>query len=269
MALTLFLNDMPGGDEAETSGSLSHIGEKSVNVRGLPEKLAVPEFGPLIERRRLVDLCRRSADRHAATIICGRSGTGKSALAASFLAGREKVAWYTVDSGDIDFSVFARYFAAALQGVAAHEIASTLNGELQQAEIADFLVNCFASLPRERRLGLTIVLDDFHHVFDAEWFPEFFNLLVFSLPAESHLMLLCRSRPPVPLWRLRSKQVANVIDEQSLAVDRGEAIELCSKFGVSGAQAAAIARSSFGRIEKIVRASQALKLKKGTASRRK
>ena len=267
MALTLFLHDMRGADEAEPNVDLTHLSRKSDNVRPLPEKLAVPEFEALIERRRLVDLCRRSAERHAATIICGRSGTGKSALAAAYLAGQEKIAWYTVDSGDNDFNVFARYFAAAVGGLPLPEIASTGEGEPKQANIADVLVNVFASISRERRRGLTVVLDDLHHVFDADWFPEFFNLLVYSIPAESHLMMLCRSRPPVPLWRLRSKQVVNLIDEQALAVDRAEAIELCSKLGIAGVKAAAIAKDSLSRIEKIVQAAEALRPPKAIVRR--
>jgi ATP/maltotriose-dependent transcriptional regulator MalT len=61
-----------------------------------------------------------------------------------------------------------------------------------------------------------IVLDDIHHLFDAHWFGDFFNLLLYSLPAGSHLLMLCRSRPPGPVWRLRSKQMLDVLDERSL-----------------------------------------------------
>jgi ATP/maltotriose-dependent transcriptional regulator MalT len=97
-----------------------------------------------------------------------------------------------------------------------------------------------------------IVLDDLHHIFDAEWFGEFFKLLLYSLPMNAHVLLLCRSKPPSPLWRLRSKQVLNVIDEDQLAFTTDETAQLFQAYGCRevGPEAARI--ESFGRAARLV-----------------
>ena len=75
--------------------------------------------------------------------------------------------------------------------------------------LSKYLTNC---LPMGAHRGL-LVLDNVHHLFDAGWFPEFFRQMIISLGPETRLLMLCRSRPSAPLWRLRSKQMLNVIDE--------------------------------------------------------
>jgi ATP/maltotriose-dependent transcriptional regulator MalT len=66
------------------------------------------------------------------------------------------------------------------------------------------------------------------------------------------LLLLCRSKPPNPLWRLRSKQQLDVIDEKTLAFDRNETILLLKQVGHSQAEAARIHAETFGRVSKLL-----------------
>ena len=98
-----------------------------------------------------------------------------------------------------------------------------------------------------------IVLDDIHHLFDAHWFGDFFNLLLYSLPAGSHLLMLCRSRPPGPVWRLRSKQMLNVLDEKVIAFDLEETRVLFERLGLPASDAERAHRDSFGRVAKLIR----------------
>jgi ATP/maltotriose-dependent transcriptional regulator MalT len=58
--------------------------------------------------------------------------------------------------------------------------------------------------------------------------------------------MLSRSKPPTPIWRLRSKQVLNVIDEKLLAFSLAEAQEFFAFHGVSQADVAAALAESFG-----------------------
>src|SRR5919206_500560 len=53
------------------------------------------------------------------------------------------------------------------------------------------------------------------------------------LPREVHVMLLGRSLPPTPLWRMRSKQTLCVIDEAALAFTLSEARRLYASYGLS------------------------------------
>src|SRR5688500_18802317 len=64
------------------------------------EKLRVPVCDTLIERPRMMSLVKRSQAQFPATLISGRAGTGKSALAAAFAAQNSKVCWYSVGSTD-------------------------------------------------------------------------------------------------------------------------------------------------------------------------
>jgi ATP/maltotriose-dependent transcriptional regulator MalT len=97
-----------------------------------------------------------------------------------------------------------------------------------------------------------LVLDGIHHLFDAEWFGAFFNILQPSLSETADLLLLCRSKPPYPLWRLRSKQQLDVIDEKTLAFDRDETILLLKQIGRPQAEAVRIHAETFGRVSKLL-----------------
>jgi|KBSSwiStaDraftv2_1062776.scaffolds.fasta_scaffold53944_2 LuxR family maltose regulon positive regulatory protein len=226
-------------------------------VHVLREKLRIPRQRGLIKRRRLVELLRRSTTQFPATLISGRAGTGKSTIAAEFARMQDRVAWYSVESSDIDWNVFAHYFATSVLSSAKTRVSvqDVLPDEIHvsQSAIATFLINLFAEAETELvHAPFLIVLDDIHHLFDAEWFGEFFTLLLSSLPDNTHVILLCRSKPPNPLWRLRSKQQLNVIDEKLLAFDLAETVELVRRAGIRRSEAERAHSATFGRISKLL-----------------
>jgi len=63
--------------------------------------------------------------------------------------------------------------------------------------------------------------------------------------------MLCRSKPPSPLWRLRSKQVLNVIEEDQLAFTTDET-EALFRMLDSTADPSAAQEEAFGRVGKLV-----------------
>jgi ATP/maltotriose-dependent transcriptional regulator MalT len=223
----------------------------------LNEKLEIPRFRGLVERPRLDELLSKSIEHFPATLISGRAGTGKTATAAEFARRQENVAWYSVESSDADWNVFALYFGACVlraskSKVPPHEVLPVENGA-SQASMATFLINVFAEAETELvHEPLLIVLDGVHHLFDAPWFGEFFGLLLSSLPEKANLLLLCRSKPPNPLWRLRSKQQLNVIDEKLLAFNLAECAELAKKLGFTRSAAERVHAETFGRISKFI-----------------
>ena len=122
-----------------------------------------------------------------------------------------------------------------------------------QSVIATFLINVFAEAENGlHHEPLLIVLDGIHHLFDAEWFGEFFTLLLPSLPENINLLLLCRSKPPNPLWRLRSKQQLNVIDEKVLVFNLAETVQLAKRAGLEPDVAEREHAATFGRISKLL-----------------
>lgn len=222
----------------------------------LREKLLIPASNGNIPRPRLERLLARSRQQFPATLITGRAGTGKTALAVAFARKTKNVSWYTVEATDADWPVFSRYFSQSLMksGIADSETAQgTLRGNVSHSDIALFLLrHFFQAETKSKTLSTLIVLDDIHHIFDAEWFEEFFNLLIYSLPREAHILMLCRSKPPAPMWRMRSKQMLNVLDEKEIAFDTGETRALFRSLGLSVSGCESARKKSFGRISKLL-----------------
>ncbi|HEX6126421.1 MAG TPA: AAA family ATPase [Pyrinomonadaceae bacterium] len=230
---------------------------RNETVHLLAEKMCVPRCRGLIKRPRLDDLLRRSTEQFPATLVSGRAGTGKTTLAAAFARSCAHVGWYSVESSDTEWNAFIHYFAACvLRAVKSKaelvEIISA-DSEPSQAAVAASLINIFAEAETTLRTEpMLIVLDGIHHLFDAPWFGEFFGLLLSSLPDRTSLLLLCRSKPPSPLWRMRSKQQLNVIDEKLLAFDLAETAALATKHGLKRPDAERAHAETFGRISKLL-----------------
>src|ERR1044072_2842334 len=87
-------------------------------VHILNEKLEIPRCAGLIERPRLIEKLDRSLGQFAATLRSGRAGTGKTSIAAAYARTRKRVAWFTVESSDVDWNVFASYLAASVHRIA-------------------------------------------------------------------------------------------------------------------------------------------------------
>ncbi len=205
------------------------------------DKITRPECEDLVARPRITDFLRRSAEQFRGSLVSGRAQTGKTCAAVDLSRFYRNVAWFTVDSTDLEWKVFARYLAAAV---------SPNTKVRDEHDIAGFLSELFAT-PARRNLETLIVIDDIHHVFDARWFSEFFTLLLSSAVPKTHLLLLCRSKPPLPLWRLRSKQVLNVVDEKMLAFDHEETIEWCKKLDIPRQISHLVPVNAYGRAGKI------------------
>lgn len=259
--MTFFLHD-----SIQPNAPIDMIGSGAAGVTGaqsrclsgefplLLDKLRVPETERFVERARLKTLLEKSVAQFPGTMISGRAGTGKTALVADFAKAARNVGWYTVETTDLDWSTFSRYLSCCLTeaGFKPAKLADEERYSPQNA-IASFLVRHFLSAEkRSSGSNSLIVLDDAHHIFDAGWFEEFFKLMLYSLPPNAHLLLLCRSKPPAPLWRLRSKQVLNVIDEDQLAFTTDETADLFERYGRLDVGPETARVESFGRVSKLI-----------------
>lgn len=238
-----------------TASETPSKGERD-GVHILNEKLEIPHCAGLVERPRLIDKLDRSLSHFAATLVSGRAGTGKTSIAAAYARTRKRVAWLTVESSDIDWNVFASYLAASAHRVAESKkaVGDSLHAvsNSSPATMAIFLYVIASVLETAEKDRPLLVLDGIHHLFDADWFGGFFNILQPSLSETADVLLLCRSRPPNPLWRLRSKQQLDVVDEKTLAFDRDETILLLRQVGRSRAEATRIHVETFGRVSKLL-----------------
>ena len=258
--MTYFLGSDLDPSEIFSSGEILPT-ESSQRLRAgvhlLGDKLEIPDTRDLVPRPRLYELLNRSVQQFPATLISGRAGTGKTALAASFATTRKNAAWYSIEPADVEWTTFVNYLAASILRtvLSRARIAKLVPSPVEptQAAMATALMNIFGEVETEIAVEpMLIVLDGIHHLFDAPWFGEFFALLLSSLPENVNLLLLCRSKPPNPLWRLRSKQQLNVIDEKLLAFDLAETSELVTSAGLDGSNARRVQAETFGRISKLL-----------------
>lgn len=237
------------------STSSPNLGRDSFHF--VRDKMETPKHLETIDRPRINETLRRSVDQFPATLITGRAGTGKTALAARFASNSENVSWYSLESSDKDWPIFCRYFARSISLDIPENLQRRMHDydpeNFGETDVARYLLNGFSGFYGSRSTPpRLLVMDDIHHVFDAPWFDDFFKLLLYALPSETHLLMLCRSKPPGPLWRLRSKQMLNVLDERIIAFTENETKELFKSRDIPADAASEAHRRCYGRISKLL-----------------
>jgi len=216
----------------------------------IPEKITPPVELPRVSRERLLGTLGESLEGCNSTLIAARAGTGKTMLAADFArrSGR-RVAWYKLDAPDSELSVFLRHLCASLATARPGFGAKTLECTIGETGTNDvpLAVEYLIYELLESSEPVLVVIDDLHLVYDAEWMVPFFRRWLPLLPREVHVMLLGRSLPPTPLWRMRSKQTLCVLDEATLAFTLTEAVRLYASYGLPAERAEAALRETRGR----------------------
>lgn len=238
----------------DKSSSIPASGKEPLRL--VTDKIVAPCAGGNIKRPRLLEHLENTLKQTSATLICGRAGTGKTTLAVDFAETCNRtLAWYTVGTADNDWTVFLNYLIAAFdkhRDACQKKGLKEFVGGLDESNVALVTESIAAWLSvAASEKPLLIVLDDVHLVFDAGWFEEFFRSLVMSLTPDIELLLLSRSQPSLPLWRLRSKQMLSVIEEDLLNFTKAEAIELFALSGLSAELAQDAHAQSFGRAVKL------------------
>ena len=216
----------------------------------IPEKTTLPKLRPGIVRPRLLVMLQKSLDSCTSTVVSGRAGTGKTALAVTFArtCGRP-VAWYKVDASDIEFRVFLRYLVSSIAqqrpGFGEETLAAL---DYSSADDSMTPANSFLyELLEYQGKPLLVVLEDLHLISEGEWLMPFLCRLLPLLPRKVHILITSRTMPPGPLWRMRSKQTLKVIDEEMLAFTQAEALELFETYGLSSKLARAACERTRGR----------------------
>jgi LuxR family maltose regulon positive regulatory protein len=220
------------------------------------EKIVVPEASSRVSRLRLLRLLQDNLASYNATIVNGRAGTGKTSLAADFArhAGRT-VAWYKVDAADCDLRLFCEYLARTVRRQRESINADRLRQltETVESDRAELLAEAFVFQLSEGHFEpMLVIIEDLHLVYDADWVVPFFRRMIPLLPTDVHLLITCRSLPPAPLWRLRSKQMLRVMDETELAFTFEEAVLLFESYGLGEEHARVAWSQTNGRVAAIV-----------------
>ena len=247
-----FGNEVESAYEITSASSSDRKMPEAADIHLFADKLSVPKFKHYVKRPRLNEILERSLTQFGATLITGRTGTGKSALAANFARQYKQTAWFSIKAADCDWHIFSKYFHSIFDNFTSESV-ENLNFKTDKIEVSPFVESLFSNLDFAAILNkpILIVLDDSHNVFDADWFAEFFTTLLYSLTPNIHLLMLSRSNPPFPLWRFRSKQVLGVIDEKLLAFNPDETKKLFKRCGLPEETATQAQRKSFGRISRL------------------
>jgi LuxR family maltose regulon positive regulatory protein len=140
------------------------------------------------------------------TLVCAPAGFGKTTLLTQWLQSLDRPhAWLSLDKHDNELPVFVHSMVASLQTAFPDAFGATAAllkapRSLPPDHIVPLLLNDLADVPND----VILVLDDYHLIHHHE-VHTLLELLVEHLPHQLHLVLMCRSDPPLPVARWLAK----------------------------------------------------------------
>jgi LuxR family maltose regulon positive regulatory protein len=186
--------------------------------RGVSSKVHPP-------RRRRGHVARRTLIEHIRgqepdlLLVTAAAGYGKSTLLSEFAATDERPhAWLTIDESHDEPAVLLGDIAFALNQI--EPIDPFLSTDLwnQPSSVPRAVLNRFEQMLQSRRQPFTLVLDDCHAIRSPEA-VDALTSVIDHIPPGSMLVLGARSRPLLPLGRIRTTHVVVEMAEPDLALD--------------------------------------------------
>jgi LuxR family maltose regulon positive regulatory protein len=188
----------------------------------LRTKLAPPRPAPaLLPRPRLMERLAANLSRPV-TLVTANAGAGKTTLVADFVrAYAPRFVWYQLDHTDADPAVFLSYIAYGIRQFVPDFGQATLAYLRQSpAEVGQRPERAVDALLNEALdhidQPLVIVLDDYHHLGDAEAVHAAVDRLLAYQPDVLHTIIVSRDAPPLQLAKLRSQGALTIIDRNDL-----------------------------------------------------
>ncbi|MCA9940239.1 MAG: tetratricopeptide repeat protein [Anaerolineales bacterium] len=176
----------------------------------LQTKLYVPRLRmSLVPRPRLIEKLNQGLHRKL-TLISAPAGFGKTTLVLDWIQRQERpVAWLSLDKNDQDPRRFLTYLVAAIQNIQPDfgEAALHLLQEPGQ-ELTRLLLESLLTIILNEMIAvatpLTLILDDYH-VIESPAVNDAVSFLINHLPPPIHLIIISRTKPGLPLSRLRAR----------------------------------------------------------------
>ena len=228
----------------------------------LATKLNPPPANPrLVRRERLIArLAEALQSNQRLTLICAPAGYGKTTLVSQWIQQQEErkptgskpalhVVWLSLDPGDNDLARFTAYLVAALQQIRGNLGQGTLAAlgaprPPAPQVLATLLINDLTALSEQ----VVLILDDYHHL-SAQPIHDFMSYLIDHQPPQTHLVILSRLDPPLPLARLRARSQLTEIRQHDLVLTGAEIrefFERCMALELSPAQLQALGSRTEG-----------------------
>ncbi|HEX6305578.1 MAG TPA: LuxR C-terminal-related transcriptional regulator [Anaerolineales bacterium] len=184
-----------------------------------------PSRRQLVSRQRLLRILASGLHRKL-TLISAPAGYGKSTLLLEWATGCEwPVGWVTLEAGDNDIERFLTYLISAVQaaGVSPAGLDGILGARFSLQPLPpDAMLAILVNQLPTAVARLVVVLEDYHHIEDAD-VHSFVSALLDHLPPNIHMVISTRADPPLRLANLRAKDQMNEIRERDLRFTLKEA----------------------------------------------
>jgi len=204
--------------------------QDNVEVFGYPVQIGKiqPPLLPeeTLRRDRLLDWLHAKTRSRLALIVAD-AGYGKTTLLADWSRRtRVRTLWYRLDEHDRDWAVFVHHIVAAGREIDPGFAPNTLGLLRELAANLGSRSAIVRSLLAELRawavVGSALILDDYQHVDDVPEIREIVRELVIRGPDRLAVVIASRTRPTLPLARLRAIGEAAEISTDDLRFDRDE-----------------------------------------------
>lgn len=221
-----------------------------MNPKILATKLNIPLCRPgLVPRPHLIERVNEGLTRKL-TLISAPAGFGKTTLVSMWTAQASMpVAWLSLEEQENDLTRFLAYIITAIQGVDP-EIGKDAQAILQTPQLPSYetiLTGVINDLEVSDQ-HIALVLDDYHLI-HTRVVHEAVGFLLEHLPPQTHVVMITRADPPLPIPRLRGMRELTELRAADLRFTLAEAsdfLEQVASLSLSGDDVAALQNHTEG-----------------------
>ncbi len=190
-------------------------------------KLLAPQLkSTVLPRTRLVERILNARDRKL-ILVCADAGYGKTTLLAQACARfGTNYFYYDLEPGDNDSARFLQYLVRGFQTRfpdLGHDLPDLIAATREPEALVGALINDFNA---RVKVDFYILLDDYHHLQKNLEIAKILEYLLRHMPANLHLIIASRSRPPLNLPYYEAKGELLRLEKEHLHFTEAEVREL-------------------------------------------